>query len=253
MTPFRSWLKDFMATERRGAKRGSFGALVAFYPDGSTPLAHCVQNASAAGFYLLTDQRWYPGTVLTMTLQKKNVPKGEKGRCIEVLARVIRADENGVAFAFVLPHGHESDRDSLPLSRLADEKGLGNFLRGLKEDEANVSIEFALLAALVPLLVAGILEFKILEFKILEFKLESWSAIWFVTALAAAAAIGAWRNSSAHVLLLTYGPWKWVYYVGKSFGPRINSAQMAYPPSESWKKSVVVPSILAQPCSGRVQ
>jgi Flp pilus assembly pilin Flp len=238
MTPLRSWLKDLMASERRGAKRKSFGSLVAFYPDGSTPLAHSVQNASTAGFYLVTDQRWYLGTILTMTLQKKNVPEGEKGRSIEVLARVIRSDDNGVAFAFVLPQG-PAHHESIPLSRLADKKCLGRFLRRLKEDETSVSVEFAPLAALVSLLIASVFQFK----------LENWSAIWSVAAFATA--IASWHTSSARACQRTDWRRKSVYYVGESLGPRINSAQMGYSPSESWQKSAVVPSVLAQPCSGR--
>ena len=184
MTPLRSWLKDFMASERRRAKRRSLRSLVAYYWDGSTPVARDVQNVSAEGFYLVTGERWYPGTVITMTLQKRDVPKGEKDRSIEVLARVIRSGGNGVAFAFVLPQG-PAHHETIPLSRLADKKSLGRFLRGLKEDETSVSVEFAPLAALVSLLIASVFQFK----------LENWSAIWSVAAFATA--IASWHTSSA--------------------------------------------------------
>ena len=238
MTPLRSWLKDFMASERRRAKRRSLRSLVAYYWDGSTPVARDVQNVSAEGFYLVTGERWYLGTVITMTLQKRDVPKGEKDRSIEVLARAVRSGGNGVGFAFVLRRGPESHHESVPLSRLADKKSLGRFLRGLREDETSVAVEFAPLATSVSLLIASVFQFK----------LENWSAIWSIAAFATA--IASWLTSSARACQRTDRRRKSVYYVRESLAPRINSAQMAYSPSEAWQKSAVAPSLLAQPCSG---
>jgi hypothetical protein len=126
------WLKDLISRERRRARRKNSAALVAFYWDGSAPVAQTVRDVSTTGFYVLTDQRWYRGTMIRMTLQEKSTSGNGKGRSIEILARVIRSDADGVGFAFVMRNYDDSTQHG--------EKGtkaLKKFLRHLEEPDTH--------------------------------------------------------------------------------------------------------------------
>ena len=130
------WLKDLISRERRRARRKNLSVLVAYYWDGAAPVAHTVRDASTTGFYLLTEQRWYRGTMLRMTLQDTSKSSSGKDRSIEVLARVIRSGEDGVGFAFVM-----RDYDDSSQNGQKDAKALRNFLRGLEETGRHALIE----------------------------------------------------------------------------------------------------------------
>jgi PilZ domain-containing protein len=118
------WLKELLSRERRGAERRNSTSLVAYFWDGGAPAAHAIRDVSTAGLYLLTPHRWYPGTMIEMTLQKKGVLNNEKDRAIKITAKVIRHGADGVGFAFVLPHNSGFDG-----SKKVDMTALKRFLR----------------------------------------------------------------------------------------------------------------------------
>jgi hypothetical protein len=130
------WLKDLISRERRRARRKNSSALVAYYWDGSAPVAHTVRDASTTGFYLLTDQRWYRGTMLRMRLQETSKSRNGEGRSIEVLARVIRSGEDGVGFAFVMRNYDDSSQYGGKGT-----KALKHFLRHLEEPDSHTLIQ----------------------------------------------------------------------------------------------------------------
>jgi hypothetical protein len=123
-----------MSEERRQARRRKSLPLVAYYWDGANPVAHPVRDASATGFYLFTDHRWYLGTVLAVTLQRTGADADDPERAIAVNARVVRAGEDGVGFEFLLP---ETERDIRKLpglpAPLIDKKHLTSFLDRLDD------------------------------------------------------------------------------------------------------------------------
>jgi hypothetical protein len=112
--------------------------LVAFYWDGSAPTSHTIQNISSTGFYLMTKERWLPGTMVTMTLQRTDRALGRPGieAHIPVLSKVVRLDENGVGFTFVPLEAHPGDLKSKPV----DKKTLIRFLDQLKLDRGHAVI-----------------------------------------------------------------------------------------------------------------
>jgi PilZ domain len=129
------WLKRLFSRERRRSKRWQPASLVAYYWDGAAPVAHRIRDISTTGLYLLTDQRWYPGTVIEMSLQEKGVSDDERDRSIRIAARVIRLGANGVGLAFVLPYNHGSDA-----SKEVNIRTLKTFLRGLKREDDQADI-----------------------------------------------------------------------------------------------------------------
>src|SRR5882757_3441318 len=98
-----SWFKRLSSPEHRKAQRTKAPLLVAYYWDGSVPASHQIQNISSTGFYLLTEDRWLPGTMVTMSLQRTDMAHQNSGTepNISVLSKVVRLDENGVGFAFI--------------------------------------------------------------------------------------------------------------------------------------------------------
>src|SRR5947208_17027764 len=124
------WFKRLSSTEHRRAQRMKAPLLVAFYWDGSAPMSHEVQYISSTGFYLSTTERWLPGTMVTMTLQRTDITNGHSGTepHIAVLSKVVRLDKDGVGFSFIPLEEHPESLNSRPVGKRA----LGKFLEQLK-------------------------------------------------------------------------------------------------------------------------
>src|ERR1700722_13885699 len=72
MNPLKRWWKDLFSKEndRRRSDRVRAPKLAVYYWTGSQPVQHEVRDISPTGLYVLTDERWYPGTIVKMTLQR---------------------------------------------------------------------------------------------------------------------------------------------------------------------------------------
>lgn len=102
---FLRWL--FPDVNQRRAKRYPTPGLVAYYWTGGAPYSYNVGDMSATGLFLLTKERWAPGTLIQMTIQRQDGRSNNPGNSICVLSEVVRWTENGAGFNFVL-----SDYDS---------------------------------------------------------------------------------------------------------------------------------------------
>ena len=127
-----SWFEELMCRDKRRSPRYLAPRLVAYYWDGGEPKPHLIRDISSTGLYLLTEQRWYPGTVVTMTLQStENVACGAK-RSIAVRVKAIREGDDGMGFAFMLLQVQDARQVHQFVSEgveTADRKGLDRFLR----------------------------------------------------------------------------------------------------------------------------
>lgn len=107
-TPSKSWLMRLLLSEPsdpRKALRAALPWLVAYFFTGGRPVAHGIRDISATGMYVFTEERWYPGTVVRITLTDQRNPTAE--RSFTVNAEVIRSTDNGVGFQFVLKDGRD--------------------------------------------------------------------------------------------------------------------------------------------------
>jgi hypothetical protein len=104
---FLRWL--FPEVNQRRSVRYPTPGLVAYYWTGGAPYSHQVGDISATGIFLLTKERWAPGTLIQMTLQQQN-GKTTNNNSICVLSEVVRWSENGSGFNFVLSD-YENLRD----------------------------------------------------------------------------------------------------------------------------------------------
>lgn len=106
----KNWFEELMAGNQRRPQRYIAPRVVAYFFDGGAPSAHCIRDISSNGLYLLTTQRWYPGTLVTMTLQRTEKDQAGVKQSITVQARVMRSAEDGVGLRFVVPRTQEGRR-----------------------------------------------------------------------------------------------------------------------------------------------
>jgi hypothetical protein len=129
-----SWFTRFITQVRRLADREHSLPLVAYFWDGGVPRAHSIRDLSSTGLYMLTDQRWYPGTLVTLILQRTMAADADPHRAITLKARVVWSGKDGVGLAFVVPRseGVRVQRNS----QEADMKTLYHFIRLLQAEKS---------------------------------------------------------------------------------------------------------------------
>ena len=88
-------------SERREDGRISVRDFDVFYSIGSKRKRSRVKDMSATGVYLQTEERWAPGTLVQLTLQRTGLLGQRSGPPLLLRARSIRAGEDGVGLTFV--------------------------------------------------------------------------------------------------------------------------------------------------------
>lgn len=94
------WL--FPEVNQRRATRFPTPGLVAYYWTGGASRSYHVGDMSATGLFLLTKERWAPGTLIQMTLQRQDGRAASAEDSICILTEVVRWSENGAGFNFIL-------------------------------------------------------------------------------------------------------------------------------------------------------
>jgi uncharacterized protein len=126
--PPRGWLERWWSPDPRKAPREQSPGLAAYYWTGGPPEAHPIKDISSTGLYVVTEERWYPGTLVLMTLQVTAAGEEVAERTICVHSRAVRWGKDGVGLQFVLQN------ESLdPSMAAADRKALDRFLQRLRK------------------------------------------------------------------------------------------------------------------------
>ncbi len=135
-----NWIQNWLSTsvERRRAPRQPLPGLVAYYWTGSTPRAYRVADISSSGFYVLTEERWFPGTMVLMTLQRTDRNGKNLEDSIAVQSRVVRWGSDGLGLAYVLSKAVDPNSGEAMRENGADKRTLEKFLERLKEDSAEL-------------------------------------------------------------------------------------------------------------------
>jgi PilZ domain len=92
---------------RSRAERRESPALAAIHWHGSTPRQAHVANLSTSGAYVLTEERWKPGEIVSLTLQRAGALEHAPQRRFTIQAKTIRHDKEGVGVAFLMPRGSD--------------------------------------------------------------------------------------------------------------------------------------------------
>jgi Flp pilus assembly protein TadG len=163
MAPMKEWFKS-RSQERRRAERKDVPEVVAHYWDGGAPAAHTIRDLSECGLYVVTEQRWYPGTIVTMTLQRKDSFEGEADRSITVKSKVVRAGEDGVALVFVpeengMKHAANGASNGNGHFVTAGKKAISKWLQRLRDGSGQSLVEFILVLPVVFLLIVNVVNF----------------------------------------------------------------------------------------------
>ncbi|MGO8758986.1 MAG: PilZ domain-containing protein [Terracidiphilus sp.] len=132
--PQRNWFKRWWSPDPRKAPRVKEPGLAAYYWNGATPTAHGVRDVSSSGLYVVTEERWYPGTLVLMTLQRTDRGEEYSERTVAVQTRAVRWGPDGVGLQFVLADEKDA-RYGKAVSDAAGRKDVELFLDQLKKDE----------------------------------------------------------------------------------------------------------------------
>jgi PilZ domain len=143
MKPHKNWFQRLMSGDRRKVERHRAPGLAAYYWDGGTPRAHALGDISATGLYLLTEERWFPRTIVRMTLQKDETSE-DAAESIVVEAMVVRRGEDGVGLMFLPPESHTLDGDNQRITEGADKRTLEKFLKEILSSQGWITLECAL-------------------------------------------------------------------------------------------------------------
>ena len=90
MKTIKSLFKQLLSKERRKAERQPSPKLAAFYWNGGAPQQHCIRDISSTGVFVVTEERWYPGTLLMMTLQKTDATGADATHSVSVQSKAVR-------------------------------------------------------------------------------------------------------------------------------------------------------------------
>ena len=62
--PIADLVQRWWSPDPRKAPRVKEPGLAAYYWNGAAPVAHGVRDISSSGLYVVTEERWYPGTLV---------------------------------------------------------------------------------------------------------------------------------------------------------------------------------------------
>jgi hypothetical protein len=134
--PAKSWWQRLLSPDPpqpRKADRESFSGLAAYFWTGGAPVQHAIQDISPTGLYVVTDERWYPGTVVRMTLTDAKEPTAE--RSITVNATSMRWGNDGVGLRFVFEDGKDLGRGLEQVIGGITRKQLDHFLKPFRDGQ----------------------------------------------------------------------------------------------------------------------
>jgi hypothetical protein len=131
--PAKNWLQRWWSPDPRKAPREKAPGMAAYYWTGGAPQPRQIRDISSTGLYVVTEERWYPGTLILMTIQQTADGEVRAERAISVHTRAIRWGNDGVGLQFLLPDDPAiRDKSGQPVSG-ADRKEIERFLRHLNQ------------------------------------------------------------------------------------------------------------------------
>ena len=126
--------EGFSAPQGNRAERRISPELSAYHWKGSVPRQDKVRDISSTGAFLLTQERWEPGEIVSLSLQRSGPP--EKENSFSVRARTVRSDDQGVAVSFVLPPEADLRLWQSPLKSVAEQTEPEDIVREFRVAQA---------------------------------------------------------------------------------------------------------------------
>jgi hypothetical protein len=110
MTRRKGWLESFLEPNVDRAERRMVEKFAAYRWNGTGVVQETVRDISPTGVYIITEERWHPGTLVTLTLQREGPLETSSQRRIDVQAKVARRGKDGVGLQFVFAKDDEEAR-----------------------------------------------------------------------------------------------------------------------------------------------
>ena len=95
------WLEKFLTPDQDRAERRLVDQFAAYRWNGSSLTQEVVRDISSTGLYLLTTERWEPGVILALTLQREGSLELDPARRITTQAKSVRCGTDGVGLTFL--------------------------------------------------------------------------------------------------------------------------------------------------------
>ncbi|SRR6266700_4104440 len=118
--------------QRNASRQQPVPPLIAYLGAARSSPAYGVGDISAAGFYMLTHERWLPGTEMPVTLQRADASSWGRADSITVPSTVVRLGEDGVGFSFPFSTQESPESANSEPGVWANQRDLDLFLQGLK-------------------------------------------------------------------------------------------------------------------------
>jgi hypothetical protein len=135
--PQKNWFVKLLVgddnADPRGTARKAVSGLIAYYFTGGSPAETPVRDISPSGVFIVTNERWYLGTVVRMTLTDRHNPA--LVRSITVNAKVVRYGSDGVGLEFILAgddRRHGKSFELVDQTNGVDQAQILQFLVGLR-------------------------------------------------------------------------------------------------------------------------
>ena len=153
----RAWIARAL-DQRRSVRRSV--PLQAYYWYGGLTRPHEIREISATGAYVITDAKWYAGTIINMTLQPRRdySSNGHGPDDTRVIAgRVIRLEPEGMAVEFL--HEDEAHRRDFEAFLAGVHSAADNEGSSASSESGQSLLEFALILPLLLLLIINVINF----------------------------------------------------------------------------------------------
>ena len=137
----KNWFLGIFSKDRRIVGRQARPELEGYYWDGGVPQPHDILDISSTGLFLLTDDSWYPGTHVMLTLRKVGAVETDSDRSITVNAKVVRLGQNGIGFKLVMPEEKVAQGLHGMALNGADRKAFHSFLQRLIDNQNQAIVE----------------------------------------------------------------------------------------------------------------
>jgi hypothetical protein len=131
--PLMKRLIRWIVPDQRVANRQGMPPVVAYLGMVRSSKVYKIGDISIAGFYMVTEERWIPGTGFPVTLERTD--EGAQGEMLTVHSTVIRTDDGGVGFTFLQAAEEEQHSNEAHGTTRVDLTKLAQFLKGLPLSE----------------------------------------------------------------------------------------------------------------------
>ena len=128
--PLMKRLIRWICPDQRVASRHPMPPLTAWLGMVRTSKEYKVANVSVAGFYMLTEDRWIPGTAFPVTLQRTD--DAGLGQSLTVYATVVRCSDDGVGFSFLQNPSEETAEGPAGVNSRLDLTKIAQCLKGIQ-------------------------------------------------------------------------------------------------------------------------